>query len=449
MTTATTPDTTPLLLRNAALVGGGDGAAADTSQPLDLLIDGDRLVAVGPALDAPESATVVDLGGAYVSAGWLDLYARGGEPGLEHRETTATLLAAAAAGGFAGVAIAPETEPPIDTREGVAFAAAQAVRTASGVAAHVVGALTKRRAGGELAELWDLADAGAVAFSDGVWIADAGLMRRALEYAAMLDRPVLLFPHDRALAGGGLVHEGTAGTRAGAMGIPEVAETAALARDLLLAADTGARVHVLHATTRRSLDLIRDARARGTRVTASVSAAHLALTDEAVEASGFDAATKLLPPLRSAADRAALLAALADGTLDAVFSDHAPHALHETEVEFAAAPFGVSALETTWAVLSTHAVAEGRLSVEQAAALLTSGPRRCLGLPPLAVETGARAALTVFDASTPWTFDARRMRSLGRQTPFDGAAMTGRVRGIVAGGRFVDALPRAVEPARR
>ncbi len=440
-----------LLLRDAALVTPTAVGAGDTPPDrLDVLVRDGRIAGMGADLGVPGGAQVVDLGGAFVSAGWLDLYARGGEPGLEHRETTASLLAAAAAGGFAAIAIAPETEPPIDTREGVAFVAAQAARADSDVAAHVVGALTKRRAGHELAELWDLADAGAVAFSDGAWIADAGLMRRALEYAAMLDRPVLLFPHDAALAGRGLVHEGAAGTRAGAMGIPEVAETASLARDLLLAADTGARVHVLHATTRRSLDLVREARARGVRVTASVSAAHLALTDAAVEATDFDAATKLLPPLRPAADREAMIEALLDGTLDAVFSDHAPHALHETEVEFAAAPFGASALETTWAVLSTHLVVPGRLPLARAVALLTDGPRRCLGLSPLDFAVNAEAALTVFDTSTAWTLDERAMRSMSRHTPFAGAAFTGRVRGVVAGGRFADAgAPRRQTPRRQ
>lgn len=416
-----------LLLRNATLV------VPDASpRRVDLRIADGRIEAVGGDLNMGD-ANVVDLDGACLSAGWVDLYARLGEPGLEHRETIATGLAAAAAGGFVAVGVSPETEPPVDTREGVAFVRGQAA--GQGVDVLPIGCLTKHRAGRELAELHDLAEAGAVAFSDGRFVADASLMRRALEYAAMVDRPVLVHAHDPHLAGQGMMHEGPAGTRAGVPGIPAAAETAALSRDLLLAEATGAHVHVLHATTRRSLDLVRDARARGVRVTASVAAAHLALIDADVQGSGYHAATKSLPPLRPEDDREAIYIALSDGTLDAVFSDHAPHALHETEVEFAAAPFGTSALETVWAVLSTHLVSTGRLSLSQAVALLTDGPRRCLGLPRAAVEAGDRAVLTVFDATTPWTFDAARMRSRSRHTPFEGASFVGRVERIVRGAR--------------
>lgn len=412
-----------LLLRDATLVTP-DAPPRRT----DVRVRDGRIDALGDRI-LDEAMPTLDLGGALVSAGWFDLYARLGEPGLEHRETMATGLAAAAAGGFTAVGVAPETEPPVDTREGVAFVRSQAAGW--GVEALPVGSLTKRRAGSELAELHDLAEAGAVAFSDGRFVEDASLMRRGLEYAAMVDRPVLLLPHDARLAGKGMMHEGAAGTRAGVPGIPEAAETSALARDLLLAEATGARVHVLHATTRRSLDLVREARARGVRVTASVSAHHLALTDADVEARAYHAGTKLLPPLRPETDRDAVVAALADGTLDAVVSDHAPFALHETEVEFAAAPFGASALETVWPLISTHAIAPGHVSIERAIDLLTDGPRRCLGLRPLRIEPGVEARLTVFDATTAWTFDAARMRSRSRHTAIDGDAVVGRVHRVV------------------
>lgn len=421
----------PLLFRNARLFDG------DTPRRADVLAVEGRIARIGPDLDAPEDAARVDLGGAFVTPGWLDLYARLGEPGLEHRETVASGAAAGWAGGFATLVAAPETDPPLDTHDAVRFVLAQAAHAGADV--RVVGALTKRRAGAELAELGDLADAGAVAFSDGRFVQDAALMRRALEYAAMLERPVLLFPHDPALAGKGLMHEGAAGTRAGLPGLPEVAETAALARDLLLARYTGARVHVLHATTGASLDLVRSAKDAGVRVTASVSAAHLALTDAAVEGTAYRVATKLRPPLRPAADVDAMRAALGDGTLDAVFSDHAPHARHETEVEFAAAPWGASALETTWAVLCTQLVATSHLSAARAAALLWDGPRRCLDLPAPALAEGADASFTAFDANTPWTLDAERLRSRGKSTPFDGHALTGRVRGVAVGGRWIAA----------
>ena len=414
-----------LVLRNATFVAPGQ-----PPRRADLLVEPGQPLRVDPPADACADAETRDLGGAFVSSGWTDLYVRTGEPGHEPRETLASAAAAAAAGGFATVALAPETDPVLDTASSVRFVQERAA--ALPVAMPVVGALTKGRAGAELAELGALADAGCVAFSDGRFVPDAALMRRALEYASMLGLPVLSFPHDPSLAGKGLVHEGPAGTRAGALGIPEVAETAALARDLLLAEYTGARLHVLHATTRRSLDLVREAKARGVAVTASASATYLALTDEAVEASGYDPATKLRPPLRPSADRDALREALLDGTVDAVFSDHAPYALHETDLEYAAAPFGASALETTWAVLATHLVAPGLLPLERAVALLTDGPRRCLGLPP-------SEALTVFDSDTAWTFDPAAMRSRSRHTPFAHAAFTGRVRGLVVHGRWIAA----------
>lgn len=422
-----TPSAVPrrLLLTNARFVAPGQPPRA-----AHLLVESGQPLRIDPSGGDLSDVEAVDLGGAMVSDGWTDLYVRTGEPGHEPRETLHSAAAAAVAGGFATLALAPETEPVLDTAAAVRFVQERAA--ALPVAMPVVGALTKGRDGRELAELGDLADAGCVAFSDGRFVADAGLMRRALEYAAMLDRPVIVFPHDPALAAKGLVHEGAAGTRAGALGIPEVAETVALARDLLLAEYAGARLHVLHATTRRSLDLVRDAKARGVAVTASVSATHLVFTDEAVEASGYDPATKLRPPLRPASDRDALREALRDGTLDAVFSDHAPYALHETDLEYAAAPFGASALETTWAALATHLVAPGLLPVERAVELLTDGPRRLLGLSP-------SDALTVFDTGTSWRFSPAAMRSKSRHTPFADATFTGRVRGIVTGGRWLPA----------
>ncbi|MBE2185537.1 MAG: amidohydrolase family protein [Rhodothermales bacterium] len=415
-----------LLLTNARFVAPGQPPRSAAR----LLVDPGLPLRFDPPEGDVAGVPTVDVGGAMVSVGWTDLYARTGEPGHEPRETLASAAAAAVAGGFSTLALAPETDPVLDTAAAVRFVQERAA--ALPVAMPVVGALTKGRNGRELAELGDLADAGCAAFSDGQFVADAGLMRRALEYAAMLDRPVFVFPHDPALAVKGLVHEGAAGTRAGALGIPEIAETAAIARDLLLADYTGARLHVLHATTRRSLDLVREAKARGVAVTASVSATHLVLTDEDVEASGYDPATKVRPPLRPKADRAALREALLDGTLDAVFSDHAPYALHETDLEYAAAPFGASALETTWAVLATHLVGPGLLPVERAVELLAGGPRRALGLPPT-------DALTVFDADTTWAFNPAAMRSKSRHTPFAGAALTGRVRGLVVGGRWLPA----------
>ncbi len=421
-----TPD---LLVRGAHLVGPG----MDAPRAADILIRDGRIAEVGEGI-AASGVPVFDAAGCYVSAGWVDLKAQLGEPGLEYRETIATGAAAAAAGGFTAVVLAPGTEPPFHTRDVVEYVRARARDEA--VEVLPTGCITKNRAGKELAEMADLAEGGAVAFSDGSrFVADAGLMRRALEYARMVDRPVFSHPDDRALSGQGTMHEGAAGTRAGLPGIPAIAEESALARDLLLAEFTGARLHVQHVTTARGLALVREARARGVRVTCSVTPLHATLTDARVEAGGYDATSKLRPPLRPGTDVDAVVEALRDGTLDAFLSDHTPYAVFESEVEFGAAPFGVATLETGWATVARGLVETGKLPLERAIALLTDGPRRVLGLETVRVEAGQPANLTVFDTAGAWTYN--RARSKSRHSPFWGEAMQGRVHAIYNRGRLV------------
>ncbi len=414
------------------LVRGGTLFTPDAERRADLLVRDGVIADIGEDLRDDE-AEVVDADGAYVSPGWVDLKAHLGEPGLEYRETIASGLAAAAAGGFTMVAIAPGTEPPQDTRDALAYV----LERARGSVAELlpVGCLTKKRDGKELSEMADLAEAGAVAFSDGGhFVRDAGLMRRALEYARMLGKPVFVHPEQPDLACGGQMHEGAAGTRAGVRGIPSVAEEVALARDLLLAAYTGTRLHVQHATTAGSLDLLRAARMRGQAVTAAVTPWHAFRTDADVEATGYDVTTKLRPPLRPASDVQAVQTALADGTLDAVFSDHTPYAVFETEVEFGSAPFGVTALETLWSSVVEHLILPGHLPVARAVALLADGPRRVLGRPACRLEIGAPASLTVFDTTTRWRYGKPVSKS--RHSPYLGRELVGRVRAVYHRGRL-------------
>ncbi|MEF8797221.1 MAG: dihydroorotase, partial [Salinivenus sp.] len=424
-----TPD---LLLRGGTLLDPATG----TTEDADLLIRDGTIAERGPALAPDGDVPVYDASGAYVSPGWMDMHVHLREPGFEHKETIATGTRAAAAGGFTAVACMPNTEPPIHTRDVVEFVRERAADTPVDV--HPIACVSKERDGAELAELADLAAGGAVAFSDdGAPVHHAGLMRRALEYSTMLDCPIINHMEEPALNPGGQMHEGEVSARIGLDGIPGLADDVMIARDVELAAFTGGHVHVAHISTARGVELVRRAKARDLPVTAEVCPHHVALTDAAVERSGFDTHTKMHPPLRSAADVEALKAGLADGTIDALCTDHAPHAAYEKEVEFTAAPFGITGLETAWGLIGRELIEPGVLSVAEAVRALTVAPRRILGLDVPALEVGAPAALTVFDASHRWTFAEEHVRSKSRNTPFLGTELVGRPRAIYNDGQLV------------
>jgi dihydroorotase len=266
-------------------------------------------------------------------------------------------------------------------------------------------------------------------------------MRRALEYARMLDRPILAHEEDLTLNPHGHMHEGAVATRLGVPGIPCLAEEAMIARDALLAAFTGGHVHVQHISTATAVDLVRQAKARGVPMTAEAAPHHFALTDEAVAERAFDTHTKMHPPLRTAEDVEAIKEGLKDGTIDVIATDHAPHASFEKEVEFIAAPFGILGLETCWGLVGRELVAPGVLTVAEAVYKLTVAPREILRLPVPAIEEGAAANLTIFDADTKWTFEARHIRSKSKNTPFVGAAMVGRAWAVYHRGQLVEAEP--------
>jgi dihydroorotase len=435
-----------LLVRGSRVVGGSRVDAR-----ADVLIEGGSIVAVGPNLDA-EGVRIIEASGLIVAPGFVDLHTHLREPGLEYKEDIESGTRAAARGGFTTVCAMPNTEPAMDNRSIV-----EHVLREADARAHVrvlpIGAVSKARAGKELAELGDLADAGCVAFSDdGAPVWDATLMRRALEYANGLGLAIIDHCEDRSLAHDAVMSEGWVSTRLGLRGAPAAAEDTAVARDIALAEATGAHVHIAHVSTRGAVEAIRAAKARGVRVTAEVTPHHLTLTDEVVAfgapKSGqggwdlvYDTNAKVNPPLRSQEDVDACVAALADGTIDCIATDHAPHAVIEKLCEFDDAAFGISGLETAFG-LCMRLVHEGKISLETLIERLTIGPVRALGLDRIVpgigtLGVGARADFVLLDPDAEWIVEPERFASKGKNTPLAGVTLKGAVVMTIAGGRVV------------
>ncbi|PSQ92694.1 MAG: dihydroorotase [Bacteroidetes bacterium SW_4_67_19] len=428
------PSAPDLLIQSATLLDPGGGNQDGDPREADLLIRGGEIAQIGKNL-SPENVEPFDAEGLTVSPGWMDMHVHLREPGFEHKETIETGTRAAAAGGFTAVACMPNTDPPLDTRDVVEFVKERA--EGQPVAVHPVGGVSKGRDGEALAEMGDLAEGGAVAFSDdGAPVWDAGLMRRALEYSRMLGMPIIGHMEERSLSTGGHMHEGAVSARLGLEAIPSLADDVMIARDVLLAETTGGSLHVAHLSTRGGVELVRRAKARGVPVTAEVCAHHLALTDRAVEETQFSTNTKMHPPLRSPEDVQALKDGLADGTIDALCTDHAPHASFEKEVEFTAAPNGIIGLETAFGLIGRELVAPGVLSLAEAVEKLVAAPRRVLGLPVPRLEEGRPANLTIFDPDERWTVTEHDIRSKSQNTPFLGAELVGRPVAIYNRGRM-------------
>jgi len=432
------------------LLRGGTIVDAHGSRRADVLVRGDEIVAVGPELgEVASGVLVLDAGGCVVSPGLVDLHSHLREPGGEVAETVETGTRAAATGGYTAVVAMPNTEPALDHPSVVRDVLALGQTALAQVA--VAAAITVGRKGTTLVPMGELAALGVRLFTDdGRGVQDAGLMRRALEYAS--DLGVVLAQHceDESLAGGGHMHEGAWSSRLGIGGQPAVAEEAMVARDLALVRETGSPMHFLHLSTAGSAELVRRAKADGLPVTAEVTPHHLVLTDAAV--AGYETAFKVNPPLRTDADTAALRAALVSGVIDAVATDHAPHALERKEEPFDLAPFGMTGLETSLAILNTLLTganaAWGRLpggwAFADVLAACSWRPARIAGLDVGSggrqggpIEPGAPANLTVFDPSESWTVDPGRMRSRSKNTAFGGIELVGRVRHTVYEGEPV------------
>jgi dihydroorotase len=423
-----------LLVRGGRLVDPAAGVDARR----DVLLRDGVVERVGEGLE-PGDAEVLDASGLLVFPGFIDLHAHLREPGREYAETIHTGLAAAAAGGFTAVCAMPNTSPVLDSGplcEHVRMRAASA--TGQGARMYPIGAISKGQKGEELSEFGELREAGAVALSDdGKWLADGGLLRSAFEHAGLFDLPIIQHCEDKGLSNGAPMHEGAVSTRLGLSGQPAIAESAALARDLLVAGLTGGRLHMAHLSTAQALDLIRRAKADGLRVTCEVTPHHLVLTDSEVASSGFSTRTKMNPPLREGSDLAALVAGLRDGTIDAIATDHAPHHPDEKAVDYESAPFGIVGLETAASVVHDRLVVPGILSVERFVWLFSPGPARVLGLPGGTLTPGSPADVTVFAPETRWTVDPARFVSKGRSTPFAGWELTGAPAATIVAGEIV------------
>jgi len=418
-----------IVIRNGRVIdpGGINGQA-------DVLIQDGKIAQVAKGLAVPPGATVMDAAGKWVLPGFVDLHVHLREPGFEYKETIQTGTSAAVAGGFTSVCCMPNTSPVNDNQSVTEFILDKA--RAAGLA-HVfpIGAITKGSEGKELAEFGELKDAGCVAVSDdGKPVMNGMVMRRALEYARAFSLTVVDHCECLHLSEGGCMHEGLVATELGLHGVPAAAEDVMVARNLALAELTGGRLHLAHLSTAGSVRMVREAKTRGIKVTAEACPHHFLLTDEAVRE--FNTNAKMNPPLRSRKDVDTIKAGLKDGTIDAIATDHAPHADFEKQREFDYAPFGIVGLETAWGLALTL-VDEGLLSVEQVVALLTVQPARAFGLSKGTLAVGADADVTLIDPDAQWVVEPEQFRSKGRNTPFAGWKLKGRVTTTIVGGRVV------------
>ena len=431
--------TRPLLLKGGRVIDPSRGF----DQIADVLLEDGKIAAVGAGLGTPDGADVRDVRDRVVAPGLVDVPVHLREPGNEDVETIATGARAAAAGGFSAVCAMPNTDPVTDNQAAVGFIVRQSAR-AGLTCVYPIGAISVGQKGERLSEFGEMVGAGAVAVSDdGKPVASSHLMRTALEYARTFDIPVADHCEDPMLAAGGVMHEGLVSMRLGLKGIPAAAEEIMVGRDVLLAGLTGGHVHLCHISTRGSVELIRRAKEQGIRVTAEVTPHHLALTDHACER--YDTHAKINPPLREAADIAALRQALKEGVIDCIASDHAPHAYDAKEAAFDDAPFGIVGLETAFGVAYTELVGSGILTLPVLLQRMSTAPATAFRLPGGSLEPGAAADVVVLDVRACWSVDPAAFFSKSRNTPFGGRALTGRAVLTIVGGTLAH---EAEAPAR-
>ena len=417
------------LLKNAHVVdpvAGLDGV-------MDVALEGEKITAVGEGLEAPADAEVVDLTGKYLVPGLVDMHVHLRDPGQEYKEDIESGTRAAAKGGFTGVCSMPNTDPCTDN--GIVV---QYIKTRAAEVGHCrvypSGACTRGLKGEALAEMGDMVARGAVAFTDdGRGIQDAGMMRRVMDYGIMFGKVFMSHCQDAGLVGEGQVNEGVVSTRLGMLGWPAEGEELQIQRDIALARLTGVKLHIQHITTKRGLDMVRAAKAEGLPVTCEVTPHHLFLTEDDIDAT-YPTALKVNPPLRTAEDAAALLEGVIDGSVDAIVTDHAPHAEWEKAREFAFAPFGMTGIETSLGLVLTNLVETGKISVARMVELMSVAPRRILGVEAAGITAGATADITVFDPAQEWDVTEDGFESKAKNSGFIGAHLTGRATDVFVGG---------------
>jgi dihydroorotase len=424
-----------LLLKGGRVVD----PASNRDGEFDVLVDGGRIAKIGKSLPADGADVLALKPGWIVAPGLIDIHVHLREPGQEHKETVATGTASAVAGGFTAVACMPNTDP-INDHPGITDLILKKAEAAGLARVYPIGAVSIGSRGEQLAELAAQKAAGCVAFTDdGRPVANALLMRRALEYAGMLGIPIVDHCEDPSLKSDGVAHDGFVAARLGLRGIPGVAESIMVERDIALAELTGGAFHVAHMSARQSIRAVRAAKARGlTNVTCEVAPHHFVLTDESLEMPiRYDTNVKMNPPLREAADRDAMLDGIADGTVDVIATDHAPHHADEKLVEFDRAPFGIVGLETCVPLVFDRLVHAGRIDVTRAIELLSTNPARVFRLPGGSLAEGAVADVTILAPDTPITIRAAALKSKSKNTPFDGWELRGAVAATIVGGRVV------------
>lgn len=422
-----------LLLKHGTLVDPVSGV----DEAMDILIVDGRIEKMGKSLSADKSVQEIHLKGKLLAPGFIDMHVHLREPGYEHKETIETGCRAAAAGGFTAVCCMPNTNPCIDDESVARYIQEKGKSVCEGIVdVYPIAAATKGRQGTELSPMAELVDAGAVAFSDdGSPIMSAEIMRRALEYSSMYGTPVIQHAEDATLTHGGCMNEGFVSTRLGMPGIPPIAESLMVERDVALVRYIPrSRYHVAHISTKQAIEAVRAAKKEKLSVTCEVTPHHFTLTDEAVMS--FDTNTKMNPPLRTREDIEAVKEALRDGTIDVIATDHAPHTIDEKEVEYTMAPFGIVGLETAVGLAMTELVASNVLSIVQLIEKFSTNPRRILSLPPIQIKEGERANLTLLDPTVEWTVDTQLFQSKSRNSPFHGRKLTGRAVGVVNNGKF-------------
>jgi dihydroorotase len=419
----------PLLIQGGRVIDPatrGDAIA-------DVLIRDGRIESVGTGLTDPD-ATVFDAAGAIVAPGFIDMHVHLREPGIEHAETIETGAKAAAAGGFTSICCMPNTQPVNDSATVTSYIIQRAKEVAA-VNVFPIGAITKGSLGEELAAIGSMRDAGIVAISDdGRPVMNARVMRRAMELARALDLLVIDHCEDLNLSAGGDMHEGVQSVRLGLRGIPSASEDVMVARDLLLAELTGARYHVAHLSTSRSIAMVAYARSKGISVTCEVTPHHFALSDAEIHA--YDSNYKMKPPLRCQHDAEAIIEGIVNGTVDAIATDHAPHAGDEKMQEFERCPFGITGLETAIGLSLDVLVHTGRITVNRMVELFTTGPANVLKLNRGTLYPGAPADVTIFDLTTEWTYDVQQSYSKSRNSPFSGRKFRGGPLATIVGGEL-------------
>ncbi len=410
----------------------------------DVLINNGTIAAVGPNLAVPSGATVIPAAGRLVVPGFVDLHVHFREPGFEYKETIQSGTDAAVAGGFTSVCAMPNTNPVNDNQAVTEFMLERA-KAAGTARLYPIGAITKRSEGKELAEIGDLRRAGCVAISDdGKPVMNSLVMRRAMEYARAFDVPVVDHCEDLHLSEGGCMNEGVISTELGLHGIPSAAEDVMVARNVSLAELTGARLHLAHISTAGSVRMVREAKARGLKVTAEACPHHFTLTEEVTR--GYNTHAKMNPPLRTSLDVQAIKEGLRDGTIDVIATDHAPHATQEKQQEFTEAPFGIVGLETALP-LTLALVDEGVLTLESAIEKLATAPAKAFSLNAGTLAVGAPADVAIVDPDRQWEVDPSKFRSKSRNTPFAGWKVKGRVTTTIVSGRVVYELDRPGQQA--